>query len=321
MATKTVVVVDPGYEDYQTEASILRPWDAAIIPAPCGADPARIAEAVREADAILVRESPITADVITAMTRCRAIIRYGVGIDNIDLEAARDQRIYVGNVPDYGSDEVSEHALALLMTVTRHVAKRDRDVRNGVWDVGQKEKIYRIRGRTLGLIGFGRIGRQLQQKMSGLGVAQTMVADPYFRPEVDDNSIVSVDLDTVLREADFISLHAPLTPETKHLINGDTLAKMKSTAILINTARGGLVDESALVEALRNRRILGAGVDVFEQEPPPTDHPFFALDNVVVTDHMSWYSEDSVVDLQTKAAQSIARVFANEPPLSWVNPW
>jgi len=317
---KRVVVVDGGYESYDIEHRILAPLDADVVIDPCHGDPARIKIASAEADAVLVRDSPIDREAIACMRRCRIIARYGIGVDNVDLAAAQERRIYVANVPDYGAEEVSDHALALLMSVARRTVTRDAAVRSGAWNVSRREKMYRIAGRALGLVGYGRIARTLERKMRGLGVVRVMAYDPLLEAGAFVG-VESVDLNFLCEQSDFISLHAPLTRYTSHIINSTRLALMKPTAILVNTARGGLVDETALVEALGSKRIFGAGIDVFEREPPAPDHPLFGLDNVVLSDHTAWYSEESVAELQTKAAEEVARVLRGEPPKHWVNRW
>ena len=316
--TRLVVVVDSGYDSYDIERRILAPFDAEVVLRACDRDEAKVVDAVRDADAVLVRESPVTARAIAGMTRCKAIVRYGIGVDNIDQPAARERRIYVANVPDYGAEEVSDQAMALLLAVVRRVAARDRAVRGGAWNVSRAEKMHRVAGRTLGLVGYGRIARAFESKMRGMGVARVLASDPFVR---EANGVEVVDLDTLCREADFVSLHAPLTAATRRLIDARRLALMKPTAILVNTARGPLIDEAALVATLRERRIFGAGIDVYESEPPRKDHPLFALDNVVLSDHNGWYSEESVAELQSKAADEVARVFRGGTPQHWLNPW
>ncbi len=313
-----VVVIDSGYDGYDAERAILAPFGAEVVLRPCDGDAAKVVEAVHDADAVLVRESPVRREAVAVMQRCRAIVRYGIGVDNIDQAAARERRIYVANVPDYGAEEVSDQALALLLGVVRRVATRDRAVRNGAWNVSRREKMYRVAGRTLGLVGYGRIARTFERKMRGMGVERVLVFDPYAS---DVGAAERATLDDLCRTADFISVHAPLTPETRHLVGRAQFALMKPTAILVNTARGPLVDEQALVEALQARRLQGAGIDVYEHEPPRRDHPLFALDNVVLSDHTGWYSEESVNELQTKAAEEIARVFRGETPKHWLNRW
>ncbi|CAM2139787.1 C-terminal binding protein [Paraburkholderia tropica] len=317
---KRVVVIDDGYGSYATEQRILAAVNADVVVLPCRGDAARVREVAADADALLVRESPVNAAAIAAMQRCRAIVRYGIGVDNVDLDAARDKRIYVANVPDYGVEEVSDQALALLMAVARYTVRRDGAVRAGAWNVSREQKMYRIAGRTLGLVGYGRIARAFERKMRGMGVARVLVYDPFLDP-AKTPGVECVDLDTLCAESDYISLHSPLTPDTRKLINAARLARMKPTTILVNTARGGLIDEAALIDALQRRAIFGAGLDVFENEPPRAGHPLFACENAVLSDHTGWYSEDSVAELQTKAAQEVARVLGGDQPKHWVNPW
>lgn len=313
-----VVVVDDGYAHYDTERRILGEVGADLELIPCHASADRVAAAVVEADGVLVRESPITAAAINGMRRCKVIVRYGIGVDNIDREAASERQIYVANVPDYGIEEVSDQALALVMAVARRVVTRDRDVRAGAWNIGPAQKMYRLAGKTLGLIGYGRIAQALARKLRGVGMSRFMVYDPFatLPPDVEAASV-----DDICRHADVLSLHAPLTPDTRHILNWSRLALMKPTAIIVNTGRGPLIDEVALADALEQERIFGAGLDVFEEEPLRRDNRLLSLDSVVVSDHTGWYSEESVQDLQRKAAEEIARVFTGTPPRHWLNRW
>lgn len=312
-------MINVNYPDYEAERETLAPFGADLTHVDTGGDPARVLYAVCAADAVMVRETPIPADAIQAMTRCKVIVRYGVGVDNIDLDAARRRRIFVANVPGYGSDSVADHTLALMMAVARRIVQRDREMRHEVWGVGTREPMYSFQGRTLGLIGYGRIGLAFHRKTAGLGFGRTLVYDPYLASPPDGTELVG--LERLCREADVISLHTPRTKENYHLIGAAQLALMKRTAILVNTARGGLIDEQALAAALAEGRIFGAGIDVFESEPPDPGHPLFRLENAILTDHTAWYSEESLHDLQKKAAQEVARVFSGAHPNSWVNRW
>lgn len=314
-----VVVLDEGYGDTKIEQALLQSYGARVVERPCHGDVAEVRRAVAGANAVLVRESPVDAVAIANMPECHAIVRYGVGVDNIDHAFAAERGIYVANVPDYGVEEVSDHALALLFAVARRVVSRDRAVRDGAWNVARAEPMHRLAGGTLGLIGYGRIGHAFHRKARALGYARTLVHDPYLRDPPE--GIELMDLDHLCREADVISLHAPLTESSSHLINDERLALMKPTAIVINTSRGGLIDTKALHNALESGRIFGAGLDVFEQEPPGKHHPLFNLPSVVVSDHTGWYSEESVRDLRRKAAEEIARVFSGNAPRNWVNRW
>lgn len=314
---RLVVALDDGYAAYDQEETLLAAAGARFSLRPCRRSEDSAMESVRDADVVLVRESPVSRRVIEAMARCQAIIRYGIGVDNIDQKAASERGIKVINVPDYGTDEVSSQAVALAMAVSRRIGLHDAEVRAGRWSTGVLQPMYRLRGRTLGLVGFGRIARMTLEKLAGFGFDRVLVHDPSADLPA---GVEQAPLDTLCAEADLISLHAPLNAQTHHLIDARRLALMRPTAILVNTARGGLVDTDALHEALRERRILGAGLDVFEQEPPGA-HPLFTLDNVVVTNHMGWYSEEAMRELQRKTAQEAVRVLRGEAPLHWLNRW
>ena len=318
MTSPTVVVFGTGYDDYRTELDVLAPLGVERIE-PVAVDAPNADARLNAADVVLVRESPLPAERIGRLDRCRAIVRYGVGVDNIDLEAAAARGIYVANVPDYGSHEVAEHALALILATARRIAQRDRAVRAGAWGVGSREPIARLAGSTLGLVGFGRIAEALWRKTAGLGFEATLVHDP-VRTSFPDG-VRPVDLESLLAEADVISLHAPLTAATRHLIDADGLAHVRPGAVLVNTARGGLIDEAALLVALDEGRLRGAGLDVFEEEPLPADHPLRQRPQVVLTDHTGWYSDASLDELQRGAATEAARVLRGEEPENWVNRW
>jgi D-3-phosphoglycerate dehydrogenase len=314
-----VVAVDAGYDSYEQEERILAECGVRFEVLPCGGDAGRVADRLRDALALMVRESRIDAALIESMPKLRAIVRYGIGVDNIDLEAARRRRVAVANVPDYGTEEVSDQALALLLAVARRVVTRDAAVRAGRWNVSREEPMYRLAGKTLGLLGYGRIARAVERKLRAFGIARVLVFDPFVGELPAGTERASAD--AVCAQADYLSLHAPHTPETHHLLSARRIASMKPTAIVVNTARGGLVAAAALVRALEQRRLFGAGLDVLEREPLGAEHPLRRLDNVVLSDHTGWYSEESVRDLQAKAAQEVARVLRGEPPANWLNPW
>ena len=315
---RLVVALDDGYASYDQEEAALADIGAAFVVRACRGSEAAAILAARGADAVLVRESPVSRAVIDAMDRCRGIVRYGIGVDNIDLAAAADRHIAVANVPDYGTDEVATQAVALLLAVARRLHLHDREVRSGRWSTGVMQPMYRLRGRTLGLVGYGRIARMTHAVLAGFGFDRVLVHDPRA---VLPTGVSAATLDELCRAADVISLHAPLTVDTRHLIDARRIALMRPTAIVINTARGGLIDLAALTQALVERRILGAGLDVFEQEPPDPRHPIFALDNVVLTNHIGWYSEESMRDVQRMAAEEAVRVLQGERPLHWLNRW
>ncbi|MFB3818254.1 MAG: C-terminal binding protein [Candidatus Methylomirabilales bacterium] len=273
-----------------------------------------------EADAILNCYAKVTARVIAGLKRCRLIARYGIGVDNVDLDAATRAGILVTNVPDYCVDEVSDHALALLLALARRIVAADAAVKAGAWDVVAHKGIQRLRGQTLGLLGFGKIARALAAKARALGL-RVVATDPYVdAAAMAQQQVRAVDLDTLLAEADAVSVHVPLSPKTRGILGERELARMKPTAFVINTSRGGLVDEPALAAALQAGRLAGAGLDVVAQEPPAPDHPLRQAPNLILTPHLAFYSREAVVELQTKAAEEVARALRGEPPRSPVNP-
>lgn len=313
-----VVILNAYYPHYEVEKSVLAPFDAEISHVVTGNDLSKSIEAVRFADAILTRETELPRQLIDELENCKVIVRYGVGVDNIDLKAAAARKIYVANVNDYGTETVAEHALALMFAAARRIVTRDADVRRGIWNVGAAEPVYSFVGKTAGVVGCGKIGRAFLHKISALGFGKVLVYDPYAN---QCEGAEMAGLDMLFAQSDIISLHMPLTDETRQIIGEKLISGMKPNAILINTSRGGLIDEKYLVKALQENRIAGAGIDVFETEPPSLAHPYFTLKNVVVSDHTGWYSVESLELLQRKAAEEVARVFSNRQPLSWVNHW
>lgn len=270
-----------------------------------------------EADALLVQYGDVSGRVIERLPRLRVLVRYGVGVDGIDLEAATARGIPVVNVPDYGTDEVANHAVGLLLALARKLARLDRQTRGGRWNVFEVGPITRLTGRTVGLLGCGRIGRAVARKLAGFDV-RLLACDPYitaFPPGVEP-----VSRERLLAESDYLTLHCPLTAETRHIIDRAALARMKPTAVLINTARGGLVDTVALIEALETRRLAGAGLDVLEQEPIDPRSPLLTMEQVIVTPHAAWYSEEGRSDLKRRVAEEAVRVLRGERPVNCVNP-
>ncbi|WP_170336173.1 C-terminal binding protein [Ruegeria arenilitoris] len=322
MTRQTIAILEPGYATYDTEASVLAAQGAQIAPVKPETEAVPALQAL-DPVAILVRERTVDAAVIDACPNLKVVVRYGVGVDNIDLDYARSRGIYVANVPDYGAEtEVSEHALALYLAVQRRIPSRDGEVRQGQWGIGQAAQIPGRENATLGLIGCGKIGLQAAQKFRALGFTSVLVFDPYLTDDAADAADVhKVDLADLCKTADVISLHAPLTPETRHILDAGHIALMKPTSVVINVSRGGLVDEAALADALNQGRVFGAGIDVFEQEPVAPDNPLLHSRNTIVSDHAAWYSERSVAVLQRCAAREVARVLNDEHPDHWVNKW
>jgi D-3-phosphoglycerate dehydrogenase len=278
-----------------------------------------VLDLVKNADAILTTFAPVTAKVVSSLTRCRVIVRYGVGVDNVAVDEATRKGIYVCNVPDYCVDEVSDHALAMMLSLARRLPVLDKNVKNGHWDFRPFRPFFRIKGRTLGVLGLGRIARALCIKAESLGL-NLIAYDPYVEEHMLANlKIRLVSFDQLLEESDFLSIHCPLTPETQGIIGRNAFPKMKPHAILINVARGGVVDEESLVEALQTGQIGGAGLDVLSKEPIPKDHPLLKFDNVILTPHSAFYSEESTADLQKRAVDEVIRSFMGQPQRSPVN--
>jgi D-3-phosphoglycerate dehydrogenase len=250
-----------------------------------------------------------------------AIGRYGVGVDNIAVETASSLGIVVTYVPDYCIDEVSDHVMGLLLAWNRRIVFFDRATKTLGWgSEGLGMRIMRLRGKSLGIVGFGRIGRAVAEKAKVFGM-DILAYDPFLTPEGAARSGGrQVDLDTLLKESDFVTLHTPLIPETHNLIGEEQLALMKQDAFLINAARGGLIDENALYDALTTNQIAGVGVDVLADLNPPMDHRLIQLGNVIVTPHTAFFSQEAVLELEERAASEVASVLENRVPDNIVNP-
>lgn len=281
--------------------------------------PEAIMRVAKDADALLATYAKITAEMIRQMTRCRIISRFGIGVDNVDIPAATERGIVVTKVPDYCIDEVSDHAVALLLAAVRKIPFANSMVHTGRWEMPAVVPIHRLRGTTLGLVGFGRIPQLVAPKAQAFGM-HVVAFDPYIPKAVFDSARVeSVDFAQLLKMSDYVSIHAPLLPETQGLFNAEAFRQMRPHAYLINTARGPIVDEAALAQALDAGQIAGAALDVMTKEPP-TGSPLLGRPNVIITPHTSFYSEESLNDLETKAAEEVVRVLKSEAPRNPVNP-
>jgi D-3-phosphoglycerate dehydrogenase / 2-oxoglutarate reductase len=318
MAQFRIVVTDDRHHGQDEERAVLREVGGEVIVANC-ATPDEVAAAAAEADGVLCDQAPMPAEVMPALRRCRVISRYGVGCDNVDLSAAAAQGIWVANVPDYCVEDVSDQTLALLLACMRRIPLLDREVRAGHWNVGSKQPIYRLQGKTYGLIGYGLIARAVHRKLRGFEFARVLVHDPFVTADViREAGGIKVELDELCQQADALSIHVPLNDKTRGMIGKAQLAAMKPTTILINVARGPVVDEAALVESLRQGRPMCAGLDVFAQEPP-AGSAVLGLDSVVLSDHVGYFSRESFSELKTKAARNIAEVLCGRPPIYPVN--
>ena len=308
-----VVISDQVFPTVDLEREMLAEIDAELIVA-SGEREDALAKAA-DADAILNTYLPWDESAISRLRRCKIIARYGIGVDNIDLAAARQAGIVVTNVPDYSVEEVATHALALILAGLRKVKPADEAIRTGAWGVSEFRPIHRLSTLTVGLVGFGRIARRLAAPLQALG-ARVITHDPYLRPS--DELPALVGLDELLSTADVISLHVPLTPETRGLIDAEALGHMKQGAILVNTSRGPLVDLEALTEALRRGHIAAAGLDVFDHEPLDPNR-IEDVPNLVATPHIAFYSEEALEESQKKAATQVIKVLTGEEPDYQVN--
>ncbi|MEP7357142.1 MAG: C-terminal binding protein [Anaerolineales bacterium] len=283
-------------------------------------EPAELMPHVRDADAIIVQWASISRPLIESLQHCRIISRYGIGVDMVDLEAAADHGIPVSNVPDYCIDEVSTHALAFVLALNRHLFGHHTHVVSGQWGGPPGGAPARLSGQVLGILGLGRIGSAVARKAAGFGL-KVLAHDPYLKPEkAAELGVELVSLDDLLRRSDYSSIHSPLTAQTRHLIDAAQLALMKPSAYLINMARGPVVDQAALYDALVNGTIAGAAMDVLEQEPPAAADPLLQLPNVLITPHTSSWSAESIVQLRRGVVQNVVQVLRGQPPRAVVNP-
>jgi len=311
-----VVITDCDHPSVEIERALLSEIDSEFILAYCNTEN-EVIEAAKDADGIINQYAPITKRVIESLKKCKIIARYGVGVDNIDIEAATEYGIIVANVPDYCVDEVSTHAMALILSCARGITLLDNKISEKRWDFTLAKPLFRTKGKTLGLFGLGRIARAVAQKASGFGF-KIIAYDPYVS-KVDDE-IELVEFSKLLSNSDFISIHSPLTDETRHSFGENELRAMKKTAYLINTARGPIITEEDLYVALKEKWIAGAALDVMEKEPPDWENLLPKLDNLIITPHIYFYSEESYDELNTNTAKAVLSVLKGGLPRAMVNP-
>lgn len=275
-------------------------------------------KSTRGSDGMIIMESDVSRAVMEVSPNCKVILRTGVGVDTIDIDAATDLGIAVVNVPDVWIREVANHALSLILACNRRLFLLDRKIRSGGWPRTIPSPVGSLHGETIGIIGFGQIGRELAIRVKPLGL-KVLVSDPYVEDNIlNDFGVERVPLDKLLEISDYVSLHTPLTDETRHIIDENALKKMKPNSYVINTARGPVVDNEALAKALSENWIAGAGIDVFEQEPPK-DNPLIKLDNVILTSHAAYYSDPALEALAIRCGQEVARVLTGHVPMHLVN--
>lgn len=314
-----IVVTECDHDSFDAEREIAAAAGAELVVTQSFTPQDLVANAAG-ADGILVQYASITAEIMDALPSLRAIGRYGVGIDSVDVAAATARGIAVCNVPDYGTESVSDHAIGMTLAAARGIPRLDRGMRAGSFDLAAIRPAYQTRGRVFGVVGMGLIGTATARKAAGLGyevIGYDVAADP---DAAEHRGFPSVGLDELLERAQVVSLHTPLDEGTRGMIGAAQLARMRTDAILVNTSRGGVVDTAALVEALRTGSIRAAAIDVHETEPLPVDHPLMDLDSVVLTPHLAWYSEESYDELKRRTVANVVEVCAGRAPRNVVNP-
>jgi D-3-phosphoglycerate dehydrogenase len=315
-----VAVTDYGFEELDIEKKILEPLGCRFVSDKTGRNPARLKEIVKDADYVITQFAPVNAEVIGAMQRCRIIVRYGIGVDNVDLAAAAAKSIPVCNVPDYCTNEVADHALAMILEMTRRIWQHSARVRAGSWSLGTPvEQVRVLKDMTVGLVAFGRIGREVALRLKPFK-CRILVHDPRVPEKViRAEGCVPASLDELLSQSDLVTLHCPSTEETRRMINAGSIARMKPGALLVNVSRGTLVDTDALVAALQRGAIAGAALDVMDPEPIPAGHPLLSMDNVLVNPHCASASPASGAKLRTDVANTVAAVVRGGKPPNIVN--
>ena len=318
MASKHVVIVaDCDHQSIDIEKAVLADISPELPWLKCKTEDDLIAQCA-QGEGIIIMYAPMTRRVMQTLKHCKIIARYGVGVDSIDLKAAAELGIVVSNVPDYGTHEVSDHALAMMLCLTRKVAMASSLVKAGQWDFRLMHPIHRHQVQTIGIVGLGRIGSAMAHKTHAMGM-RVIAHDPLIAPEAVPDYVTRVSLDELMRESDVVSVHCPLSESTRNLLDAKILDLMKPSAYLINTARGAIVDEVALEKMLAEKRLAGAAMDVLSREPGAPDHPLFKYENFLCTPHMAWHSEESNKELKRKAAEEVRRVLRGEAPLYQVN--
>ncbi|MDR1371573.1 MAG: C-terminal binding protein [Dysgonamonadaceae bacterium] len=315
-----IVIIDSNLGTIDLERSIADKYGFEIDkPKQCKTEE-DVISVVKDADAIVVQYAPVSRRVIESAPKLKAVSEYGTGVDSIDIEACTERGIAVSNVPDYCWQEVSDHAVSLSLSLARGIVRLDKAIRSGDYSLTSVKPLKRFSKQVFGVIGLGRIARAAALKARGTGF-EVIGTDVAFSPgTTTEDGIPVVTFDEVLAKSDIVSVHVPLMPATRHLINAAALAKMKPQAALVNTSRGGVVDTEALIAALKNNVIRCAGLDVFETEPLPKDHPLCELDNIVLTPHAGYYSEESLYELKTRPVENASEVLAGRTPRNILNP-
>jgi D-3-phosphoglycerate dehydrogenase len=313
---KVVIPDNPDFRPFDYERERLGALGVQV--AFCGVPEGEIARAAADAEVLFDTSHPLSRATLERLPRLRLIAFYGIGTDFIDVPAATELGIVVTNAPLYGTNEVADHAVTLLLACSRRLRRADQVVRRGDWDWSSFRPLHSLAVSTVGVVGFGNIGRAFGRRMLAFG-CRVLYHDPYV-PEAPFEGAIPAPLQQLLREADYVSLHVPRTAESVDLIGARELALMKPTAFLVNTGRGAVVDQPALVQVLQQGRIAGAGLDVFAEEPLPPDHPLLALDNVILTPHWAGYSEEAWDRQRVVCCDAAEHVLRGEWPDNVVNP-
>jgi len=313
-----VVVTDYEYTTFAPEQEVLSKIGIDLTFKQCRTEEDVIAEC-KDADALISQYAPLSRKVIESLEKCKVIARYGVGFNTIDIDAATEMGIVVGNVTDYCLDEVSDHTIALLLSSARKITKLNNAVKSGTWDFNVGVPIFRLRGRTLGLVGFGNIPQTVAKKAQAFGL-NVIAYDPFVSEVVAaEMNIKLVTLDELCKQSDYVSIHVPLNKDTEGMISNEQFNKMKKEAFIINTSRGPIIDEKALINALEEGKIAGAGLDVLEVEPIDPNNPLLKMNNVILTPHAAFNSVEAEVELKRKTAQNVADVLSGYYPTYLVN--
>ena len=323
MSEQRLTVVRVGVHDekaLEPERSEIERIGARYVVLPLLFTEQEMVEQTSGADGLVIVDSPVTHRVLAASPNCKVVVRTGVGVDTVDVDAATELGVAVVNVPDLWVREVANHAMALLLACTRRIVTFDRWVRSGKWQFTIPSPAGSIHGETLGLVGLGKIGRNMATRAAAFGL-ELVAYDPYVEPDVfEEYRVAPVSFDELLSRSDYVSIHSPLTDETRRMFDEAAFRSMKPSAYLINTARGPIVDQAALTRALCEEWIAGAGVDVYEEEPPDSEDPLMSLDNVVLTSHTAWHSDPALAQLPGRCGQEVVRVLTGRMPLNLVNP-
>jgi D-3-phosphoglycerate dehydrogenase len=320
MAEHTVVVTDHDFDDLAIEREVLGDFAAVeVLADDVGADAADAHERLAAADAVINLRYDLDADAIAALGDCRVVARYGIGVDNVDLAAATERGIPVTNVPDYCQEEVAVHALTMLLALSRGVHRYDASVTEGAWDRSVAGPVNRLSTRTVGVVGYGAIGREVGGRAAALG-ANVVASDPFLDPsDVVDDPAELTDFEDLLASADLVTVHSPLTEDTRGLFDADAFDRMKDGAYLVNVARGPIVVGADLLAALDAGELAGAGLDVFPEEPPPADHPLRDHERVLATPHVAWYSEEANEQRRHTVAEIVRAALTDGDPWNVVN--